>query len=488
MNTSQPEPEGAAEEREVEHRMIRQVLRQHAQEYRRRHYEALQALDARRFELGTDYGSLAWVWALRLRRLRHELIGGTWAQRRQFLQALGRRLAGRAAPSADRGRDLECADEAGDFIERATACPSEWVAVLFSGSSYVEEPLAHAFTHLAAALRRRGVPVFFSCYPETPGAPAPPQADPLLVQCPIEHAGSALPALSRADFGGKRCAFLIGFPHLLALRWVGQLSSLGWITHYHCIDEWTEFARLGMARWHHDGVEQAMAGSCDVVTGSAAALVERVNGLGRRQDAHLVRNAPAERFLSADLAGRVAPREGEPVVGYFGHLASQWFDWEALQEAARREPGWRFEIIGYGLSEEAALPPNVHLLGRRDHDEIERIAARWRAAIIPFKAGRLSDGVDPIKVYEYLALGLPVVSFEMAQVKGYPYVFRAAGVEEFVERLREAMTMPLDRGVMDAFLAENRWERRADLVLRLWEEAAERPHALRGLSEQEGAP
>jgi hypothetical protein len=93
------------------------------------------------------------------------------------------------------------------------------------------------------------------------------------------------------------------------------------------------------------------------------------------------------------------------------------------------------------------------------------IAGGWRAALIPFKICRLSDGVDPIKVYEYLAMGLPVVSFRMPQIHDYPYVFIAHDRDQFVARIEEALEVDMDPEVIRRFLAVNRWEDRVDQIL-----------------------
>src|SRR5690606_28885361 len=112
-----------------------------------------------------------------------------------------------------------------------------------------------------------------------------------------------------------------------------------------------------------------------------------------------------------------------------------WFDWQAFIQIAEKCPQYRFEIIGHSALAGLQLSDNIHLLGPKPWHELHRYASRWRVAIIPFRMGPLADGVDPIKIYEYLSFGLPVVSFLMPQIKDYPYTSTVASVEEFCAAL-----------------------------------------------------
>ena len=61
---------------------------------------------------------------------------------------------------------------------------------------------------------------------------------------------------------------------------------------------------------------------------------------------------------------------------------------------AKDLPKFIFEIIGHSEPDDLNLPENVRLLGPKNHPEINEIASRWDAAIIPFKMGPLADAVD----------------------------------------------------------------------------------------------
>ena len=145
-------------------------------------------------------------------------------------------------------------------------------------------------------------------------------------------------------------------------------------------------------------------------------------------------------------------------IGYFGHLTDKWFDWELVLRAARTYPQYTFELAGH-QNPDLRLPPNVRLLGLLGHRELAELSAGWALALIPFKNGALADAVDPIKVYEYLHLGLPVLTTYFPQCVGYPGVRVTESAAEFVAAIPAVAGSAVDaRG----WLAANTWERRVD--------------------------
>ena len=150
------------------------------------------------------------------------------------------------------------------------------------------------------------------------------------------------------------------------------------------------------------------------------------------------------------------------IIGYFGHLTGSWFDWESLIQVAKLRPNYYFEIIGHSEPKSLELPSNVSILGPKNHLEINEIASNWSVAIIPFKVSKLSDAVDPIKIYEYLALDLPVVSFSMPQIENYPNTLIANNVEEFCESIDEFIRHKPNFKFAKKWLKNNTWASRVD--------------------------
>jgi len=460
----------------------RAQLEARLQSQRRGAAEALARLQEAREELGVITNSRGYKTLMRLRRFRREFVGGPWATRAAYVRDITRKALRRPGPAPAPGLQPERMEaELDAFLERAARHEGDRFVVMFCGTGYIQERRGNRPMRTARIFRERGTPVFYSYYQGSPGEPIPPLDDPLLFQSPIGYTTRYLERIAEADVGDKQRIFIASFPHVTCARWLERLSALGWVTAYESRDDWEEFNKLGLSQWFDPGAERYVVAHADVTYATAGPLRDKLQGYTREKTVHLSPNAYDTTFLSPENAGRLAPRGGSPVLGYFGYLTPHWFDWEAVQEMARRRPAWQFELIGDHAPKGLQLPGNVRLLGLRSHAEINRIARRWRVALIPFKINTLTRGVDPIKIYEYLALGLPVVAFTMPQIEGYPFTKTAPDVETFLAYAEEAMSAPLDRGVMDRFLSVNRWEDRVDQMLELVDAAAAERRPGRGL-------
>ncbi|MCE5269801.1 glycosyltransferase [bacterium] len=97
-------------------------------------------------------------------------------------------------------------------------------------------------------------------------------------------------------------------------------------------------------------------------------------------------------------------------VGFFGH----WVHLESVAAAARLCPQVRFELVGEGPARarlhEEDIPENMVFLGRLPHDEVFHRIAGWDLGLVPFRVNALTDRVSPVKLFEYWALGCPVLA------------------------------------------------------------------------------
>lgn len=105
------------------------------------------------------------------------------------------------------------------------------------------------------------------------------------------------------------------------------------------------------------------------------------------------------------------------VMGYVGVMAS-WFDWEAVMRLAVSRPDAEIRLIGpCEQMPNLRLPPNVHLRGAIAHDAVYEAMREFTVGLIPFKINALTEFVDPVKYYEYRAVGLPVLSTRFGEMK-----------------------------------------------------------------------
>ena len=154
------------------------------------------------------------------------------------------------------------------------------------------------------------------------------------------------------------------------------------------------------------------------------------------------------------------------VIGYAGAL-HHWFEVEVVEHAAARHPEWQFELIGRVDAPEVRRLerlPNVRVAGAVPYAELPARLARFHAAIIPFRMSALIRSVDPVKLYEYFASGLPVVSSPLPEVERFgSHVRMYRGPDEFTTCLEGAVG---DNG------ADARQARRAAVSGETWDARA----------------
>ncbi|WP_201344155.1 glycosyltransferase [Thiohalobacter sp. COW1] len=131
-----------------------------------------------------------------------------------------------------------------------------------------------------------------------------------------------------------------------------------------------------------------------------------------------------------------------PVIGYFGSLTDS-NDWGMIEHAAKARPDWKFVFLGnkrIALPELEALP-NVEFRGFVSYQDLPREAAGFSVGIMFWKMTDWIRACSPLKLKEYLALGLPVVSVPIDEVvnKYSNYVHFASTPDEFVEAVERAL-------------------------------------------------
>src|SRR6185369_8721959 len=124
------------------------------------------------------------------------------------------------------------------------------------------------------------------------------------------------------------------------------------------------------------------------------------------------------------------------------------------------------ELIGWGISEPTqkrldALP-NIRPIGIVPQKDLHRYARNWWLGMIPFQPTAVSAAVDPLKVYEYLHLGLPTVVTGIEGIAKYPLVQYAGDRESFVAAIDRVVARPQEQVLAEVaeFLKECVWEER----------------------------
>jgi len=215
------------------------------------------------------------------------------------------------------------------------------------------------------------------------------------------------------------------------------------------------------------GLEREVCRRVDLVLATARTLEESARSLGARRVLYLPNACEPERFATgleepADLRGVPRPR-----AIYSGAIDS-WFDATLLGEVARLLPGWTFLLLGPARADLGALRglPNVRLLGPRPYDLLPGYLGAADAGIVPFVLNTLTHAIHPLKVYEYCAAGLPVVTTPMRETGAMGAPLRQASTaREFAAGLEASRGEgPGPRSARLEFARRHTWDRRFALL------------------------
>jgi hypothetical protein len=205
----------------------------------------------------------------------------------------------------------------------------------------------------------------------------------------------------------ERTLLAIGKPSDLALRALHALPRVPSL--YDAMDDFSAF---------HDGRAQETAARIE------AEIVQRVRWRCT-SSSHIAERMARERLQVELLPNGVASERlpaasfgaADGPFGYVGTVAA-WFDWDWVAALAQAWPERRVEIHGPVFQPPAAsLPANVSLHPALPHAQALEKMKTFAAGLIPFRRTPLTASVDPVKFYEYRALGLPVLSTPFGEMR-----------------------------------------------------------------------
>ncbi len=114
-----------------------------------------------------------------------------------------------------------------------------------------------------------------------------------------------------------------------------------------------------------------------------------------------------------------------------------------------------------------AATPNIFFLGLKKQADLPAYLAHAAVALIPWKINTVTNAASPLKVYEYLAMHLPVVAPHIAPLLNIPGVLLAGDQHQFTAMVGKAAQMKLDLSQVDAFIAMNTWKQRVNDLLEI---------------------
>lgn len=212
----------------------------------------------------------------------------------------------------------------------------------------------------------------------------------------------------------------------------------GWKIQYDCMDDWVGFPGIGEALLTE---EESLVRSADLVTVTADLLREK--WAGTSSNCQLLRNGVDFEFFERNCVPNGLLSElARPLIGFYGALA-EWVDLQLIADIAKQRPDWNFVLIGDIFVDDLAgldVLPNVHLLGRKPYEQMPLYLYRFDVCLIPFRLYNVTHAVDPVKFYEFISAGKPVVSTPLQEMKIYEdFVYFASDAESFIGQIERAL-------------------------------------------------
>jgi glycosyltransferase involved in cell wall biosynthesis len=202
---------------------------------------------------------------------------------------------------------------------------------------------------------------------------------------------------------------------------------------YYCYDN------IDASNWastHGARLEKSFINRADAVIFSSAALQQNKQA---ERPSYVINNGVDLRIFNNVTA---AENPARPVIGYCGSIDER-LDYDLTEKVIACNPQYDFQFIGRIVAEQSMRLsdyPNVHFTGALNPQALPGMMKHFSVGIIPFLKTSFTKNIYPMKVNEYLALGIPVVSTGFAQLSDLLGLMEIADdTETFSEKLKEVI-------------------------------------------------
>ena len=228
---------------------------------------------------------------------------------------------------------------------------------------------------------------------------------------------------------------------------------------YDCMDHHGGFST---ATKHGNRLEKQLIEQCDLLVVTSRWLWKK---LQNARNKCLIPNAGQIEFFAREPNETIDFGEG-PVVGYLGAIAD-WFDVDLVVKAATSRPDVQFVLVGStAFCDTTTLSglKNVKLVGEVPYREVPRYVHAFDCCFIPFQLTELIKATNPVKIFEYLAAGKPVVSTNLPELEPISnLVHLAKTADEFVSLINIALDESTDLALAESrseWASQHDWSKR----------------------------
>jgi hypothetical protein len=260
-------------------------------------------------------------------------------------------------------------------------------------------------------------------------------------------------------FTPEKVTFIVAFPDWV--KYLNRVTSRCKLI-YDCIDDWESFVTDLDWGYQQEFIhnERKIAGIADLVITSAKSLYLKMAHFNNNVYylPNGVWNADYKKRKIYNKKPKDMEKIREPIVFFMGAIAG-WVDTNLIKYIAEKRPEYSFVFVGSEVKQKLPKRSNIYFLGHKKYEELPSYLQQAKVAIIPFKINKLTAAVTPLKFYEYLSSGTPVVTTmmpDLLELKGskvatnyqqflnYIDEFINMGDMQYLEIKKEALSTSLD--------------------------------------------
>ena len=236
---------------------------------------------------------------------------------------------------------------------------------------------------------------------------------------------------------------------------------------YYCFDDFIEYPGFNPKHWQT--MEQDFFETVDGVVFTSRDLQENKKRRESLPTLYLPHGVDYKHFAGENIEKKpieTLEKIKKPIIGFFGTIDT-WVDISTIAYLAKRFPQCSFVVIGRSVVPMTVLEgiDNVHCLGQLQYSELPQYARYFDVGLIPFVLNDLTKAVNPLKLMEYYAIGMPVISTRLPDILDVPGpLYFADTHEEYGNRLDEILRsdMPELRRQAKEVAQQNSWAARAE--------------------------
>lgn len=279
-------------------------------------------------------------------------------------------------------------------------------------------------------------------------------------------------------------ARFLGFQHDQNVMWIYDTEAAEYLSAfkdalviYDCVDD--HAAQAGPNR-NADKVrkeEMIILKRANLVTVTSKKLFEQKKPFNK--NTHLVPNAGDVAMFENMIKTASRPKElldiPHPILGAVGALDSYKLDFDLIRAAAMARPDWQFVFIGEPVVERLedvnrilGSLPNVHRLGAQAHEQVPAFVKFFDACLIPYRDNDYNAASMPLKFWEFMATGKPIVASGLPELKKYQHLIEyAASPQKFIAAIEKVLSGDHSAAQRRAEAREHTWEKRVETLLSL---------------------